>query len=120
MKPLKIPIKCPSWNEFNNRRVHWAVHKKKREEIMNAVGYAIYENENWKNISFSQKVNIEIEAHFKNSNRRDPDNLYIKPILDFLVKRGILEDDSGKYINSIKYKVKTKQQENCILLTIHI
>ncbi len=61
---------------------------------------------------------ITIEAHFKEKNRRDPDNLYVKPLLDALVKIGVLTDDSGDVVESLTLKTKRKQEKDQVIITI--
>jgi len=63
-------------------------------------------------------VEIIIEAHFYEKRRRDPDNLYVKPILDGLVRSGLFDDDNGDIIDCLSLKSKIGQK--CDSITINI
>lgn len=54
--------------------------------------------------------------HYR-KNLLDYDNLYTKSILDAVVRLGILEDDSPKYIQEISHKqIKSKEEKTLILI----
>jgi len=110
--------RCASWNELN-RSIHWRARANFRDELYILTNKALRESLKGKKVErFDGSVDMRIEAHFKGSNRRDPDNLYVKPIQDALVFRGVLKDDSGKYVASLTLSVKTKMQEDQVIVTI--
>lgn len=123
---MKIEIenyKCPSWNE-SNRAIHWAVRSAVRDEMKQlflACMYSQYTREELKKMSAELKkpVDVRIEAHFKLSNRRDPDNLFVKPILDGMVKAGIFTDDNGDVVNSLTLKATRKMPKDKIIIYIN-
>ncbi len=123
MKIIIQNCKCPSWNEFN-RGVHWAVRAAKRDELQSLVLGCMreqYRAVSLKRIALEIKkpVDIRIEAHFKNTNRRDPDNLFVKPLIDGIVKAGIFTDDHGDVINSLTLMSKRKMPNDQIIICIN-
>lgn len=63
-----------------------------------------------------QKCNVYIIS--KRFRILDEGNLYTKPHIDFLTEIGLIQDDSKKYINSIKTtqeKVGSKKEESLII-----
>jgi len=62
---------------------------------------------------------IRIEAHFTHGNRRDPDNLYVKPIIDGIVKSGLLSDDNGKIVDWVALKAEVKMPSDKIIIYIN-
>jgi Holliday junction resolvase RusA-like endonuclease len=68
-----------------------------------------------------QPCNVCIKAGFrkrKGLTRRDPDNLYVKPIMDGLVHIGLLKDDASKYVAAITLMVDINQEQDSIIITI--
>lgn len=63
-------------------------------------------------------VRIVVEARFKNSNRRDPDNLYVKPIIDGMVAAKVIPDDNGEIVASVTLVAKRKQESDMIVIEI--
>ena len=53
-----------------------------------------------------QEVNIVAWFHFKDKRDHDPDNYAacLKPIMDGLVKAGIIPDDSFKYVKDLRIR----------------
>lgn len=122
---MKITIencRCPSWNEFN-RSVHWAVRAVKRQELQDFVYEAM--TKQFKGsirriaVQINKPIQVSIEAHFKNNHRRDPDNLFVKPILDALVKYGLFYDDNGDVIESLTLRAKRKMPSDQIIISIN-
>ena len=83
MKIILDNFKCPSWNEYNSRS-HWAKAKKKNDEIYWLVREAVQKSEIEK---FKEKVKLIFEIHYKGNRRHDPDNSFLKPIIDGIVRR---------------------------------
>ncbi len=122
MKIIIERYKCPSWNEM--QIAHWKKRGIDRDELKLLVIGCIFSQ--YTRAAFKRRVlemkkpaDIRIEAFFKNSNRRDPDNLYVKPILDGIVKAGILPDDNGEFINSVTLMAKIKAGEDKIIIYIN-
>jgi len=122
---MKITIencRCPSWNEFN-RSVHWAVRAAKRQELQDFVYEAITKQLKGSirriAVQIKKPIQVSIEAHFKNNHRRDPDNLFVKPLLDALVKVGLFYDDNGDVISSLTLIAKRKMPSDQIIISIN-
>ena len=107
--------KCPSWNTFY-AGVHWTKRKKKADEIHSLVFGIVH---NIKKKVYKLPVKIEIDIHYKDRRRRDPDNACIKPFIDGLVQSGILKDDSSKEIEEISIRLRTEQKEDKITINIY-
>lgn len=69
-----------------------------------------------KSVAKNNPIKLVIEAHYRNNNRHDPDNLYVKPILDALVKIGVLKDDNGDCVESVTLTAKRKMPEDRIII----
>lgn len=63
-------------------------------------------------------VRITIEAHFKGGNRRDPDNLYVKPIIDGIVAAKVIPDDNGEVVESVTLIAKRKHGKDMVIITV--
>lgn len=70
-------------------------------------------------MQMKKPVDMKIVAYFKNTNRRDPDNLFVKPILDGIVQAGLIPDDSGQYIDSLTLSTKVKSKSDKIIIYIN-
>lgn len=74
-------------------------------------------------VPFSTKVWLSVEITYSTT-ASDFDNLIacLKPILDGMVKAGVLEDDSLKYIESSVYFkfTKTKRNNQYVNITVHL
>lgn len=98
-------------NACRTNRYKGAEMKKKNERlvmayILQAVNFGeIYEVKN-----YPIKLNIN---WYEPNNKRDIDNITFatKFIQDSLVRTGILEDDSRKYINQVNHSVFTDKQK---------
>lgn len=119
MKIIIENFKCPSWNEMQVK--HWVLRADDRNALKmlayNAVRKLFVDP--IEAITFTDPVNVMIEAHFKLSNRRDPDNLYVKPIIDGIVKSGLLPDDNGEVIKSLTLSTKIKMPSDQIIILIN-
>ncbi|MFA5993343.1 MAG: hypothetical protein WC823_00115 [Parcubacteria group bacterium] len=115
MKIILENFKCLSWNDMQN--IHWSLRAQEKKNLQNAVYALAY------NLGKKEKVNIpalvKIEAHFKDGGRHDPDNLYVKPILDGLVRAGVFEDDNGKIIDWVCSKAEVKMPSDQIIIYIN-
>ena len=84
-----IPDIPPSNNKFIGRNARWAYQNEKRRWA-ELIRFSCLP----KPPAALPKASVKIVYHFKDSRRRDPDNYSGKMILDWLVRVGILEDDS--------------------------
>lgn len=110
-------LKCPSWNDLQRR--HWSFQTK----MMNGIkGLVVAEARSqvparertaawWKG---ALPTDIHIIASFKGSNRRDCDNLYVKPIIDGLVFAKVIPDDNCDVIRSVKLTALRNQDEDSV------
>lgn len=119
---MKITIKnlkCPSWNDLQRR--HWSFQMK----MMNGIkGLVVAEARSqvpakertaayWKG---ALPTEVHIIAHFQGSNRRDCDNLYVKPILDGLVFAKVIPDDNCDVVSSVKLTAIRNQEADSITI----
>lgn len=59
------------------------------------------------------RVNIRVTSYRKR--KHDPDGISVKAVLDGLVRRGILPDDSTAEINEITFKSILSKEEKTII-----
>lgn len=64
------------------------------------------------------KARITFTAHFVGKRKHDPDNLYVKPMMDALVDAGIIADDNSEVIESVTLKIVTKAKEEMVEIEI--
>lgn len=89
------------------------------KQLKTLVNYYLLAKYRSKKFKIDGKANIFIEAHFVNSNRRDPDNLFVKPIIDAIVKFGVLPDDNGDVVESLTLISKTRMESDQIIIKIN-
>ena len=121
---MKIEIKnfkCPSWNE--KQRTNWALRIAEKNDLIilacDAVRKTLKGEIRRIAVQLEKPVILKIEAHFKDYRRRDPDNLYVKPIIDGIVKSGLLSDDNGEVIDWVCLKTKVKMPSDQIIIFIN-
>ena len=122
---MKIVIeryKCPSWNEM--QIAHWkkrGIDRDDLKELVIGCLFSQYTRAEFKRrvLEMKKPADVRIEAFFKSAQRRDPDNLYVKPILDALVNSGMLSDDNGEFVDSVTLKSKTKAGEDKIIIYVN-
>lgn len=115
MKIILEKCKCPSWNDM--QIAHWVKRSVERDILKNMV-YALANNERKKE-KIDTPARVIVEAHFSDNKRHDPDNLYVKPILDGLVQARIFEDDNGEIIESVTLKAKKWMPKDLIIISIN-
>ncbi len=115
---MRLEIKnlyCPSWNDIQN------LHGRKRSSVMSDIKNVVYMETlaipREKRV-VSAPVRISIEARFKGGNRRDPDNLYVKPIIDGIVAAKVIPDDNGEVVESVTLIAKRKQESDMVIIEI--
>lgn len=62
---------------------------------------------------FDSLVNIRVTSYRKRNH--DPDGVSCKAVLDGIVRRGILADDSAKEVNEITFKSVISKEEKTII-----
>ena len=110
---LKILLLVPSWNQFVGKS-HWVMVKEKKK----------WEKHIWMATVFAKaggrlsmrwmmparhKRNVVITSYRKR--RIDFDNLCLKPVMDGLVKNGLLKDDSRAWCESKVTQEKCEKDE---------
>lgn len=115
---MRLVIKnlyCPSWNDIQ------ALHGIKRSGVMTDIKNIVYAETlaipREKRI-VSAPVQIIVEAHFKGGNRRDPDNLYVKPVIDGIVAAKVIPDDNGEVVESVTLIAKRRQERDLIIIEV--
>jgi len=63
-------------------------------------------------------IRITFTAYFTGKRKHDPDNLYVKPMLDALVEAGIIDDDNSEIVQSVTLKVVTGSKEEYVEIEI--
>lgn len=111
---MKLVIKklhCSSVNEVY--RMHYHARGQHKKSIQELVFY-----EALKNRRHFDKVRVTFTAYFSDKKKRDPDNLYVKPMMDALVDAGVIDDDNHEIVESVTLKVVTKAKEDYIVIEI--
>lgn len=106
---------CPSWNDI--QVLHWSKRSMRMSEIKSIVTAEFLQIPRSERVVVPP-VRIIIEAHFRGSQRRDPDNIYVKPIIDGMVAAKVIPDDNGKIVESVTLIAKTKMPKSKILISI--
>lgn len=106
-------LKCPTWNSFLYR--HWRIGHKAKQEVEELVYWEAQEQAKGKSF---QKARVTIRAFFKGKGRHDPDNLFVKPIMDGLVKAGVFPDDNGDIVESLTLEAKNRCDDDFIRISI--
>lgn len=117
-----IEGRLPSLNEYilasRSNKYYGASMKKKQELYISAfILKAMHDGE------LEEITDYPISLHidwFEQNNRRDIDNITFgtKFIQDALVRNGVIEDDSRKYINELTHRVMTDKEHPRIEVTI--
>ncbi len=97
---------------------HWAERRRVTETTKGIVYGTLLHQFGAKKVGRMKKVRVTIEAHFQRNNIRDPDDLFIKPVLDTIVRYGILQDDHGDVIHPLIIYTKRNQKEDKVIVII--
>lgn len=107
MKIIINNFKAPSMNELMHK--HWTLHSKWMKQVKALVVAEcmsqIRANMRTGKWFGSKPLVVWICAEYKGSNRRDTDNLYIKPILDGLVAANLIKDDNCDIVKQVEIQV---------------
>ena len=94
---IKIPLIPRSINKYMGRKNVWEYRAEKKEWL--EMGHWIIKSPN----KPLKKANVEITYYFPTKARHDPDNYCGKVIMDMLVDRGVIKDDSFECVNLSLY-----------------
>lgn len=104
-------LKCESVNTIYN--LHHFTRNNKKRAIQELVFYeALKQRKKFK------KVRLVFTAYFKGKRLHDPDNLYVKPMIDGLVAAGIIVDDNNTVVESVTLKVVTGEKTDFVEIEI--
>ena len=67
---------------------------------------------------FNSRVDITVTSYRKRNH--DPDGISAKAVLDGLVRRKILHDDSTKEVNSITFKSEISKEEKTVITLVEV
>ena len=89
LKKLKfeLPGVPPSWNKLIH--LHWSKYQAIKQE--------------WEWLG---TASISVTCYVSHPARRDSDNIFIKPILDQLVKLNLIRADDASVVESVKIRVR--------------
>jgi len=104
---------CPSWNDIKNWRKRAALMK----EIKTLVCAEFLQagSRRW---NLKTPVTIMIDARFKECQRRDPDNLYVKPIIDGMVAAKVIPDDNGRIVKWVNLSADWGFERDVVTVTV--
>jgi Holliday junction resolvase RusA-like endonuclease len=117
---ISVQMKCPSWNEMQS--AHYRRRGNQRDDMKEEVYASVIEQFHGKHgriaKTFVFPVRVLVEARYKGRMRHDPDNLYVKPILDALVDMGILPDDNGEVIKYLVLTARNGMESDEVVIRI--
>lgn len=111
MKLTLKKLKCCSVNEMY--RLFHHTRNKVKNEIQQVTYYEALQHRR-----HFETAHITFTAYFTGKRKHDPDNLYVKPMMDALVQAGILKDDNNEIVKSVTLKVVTEAPEDCVVIEI--
>ena len=100
---MKIVIDKPLPTANQVYTAHWRVYKRIVDEFKNLTLLALRGLPHEK---FADKVEIEIIVYQETKRRRDCDNVFAKPVIDTIVKWGIIEDDNWTVVEGVTLRIK--------------
>ena len=120
MNSFIIKQKLPSLNDtLRYNRTNAYVGARFKKEIEEVIGWSIRQALTSKTLHRVEKpVIVKIEWHEKTI-KRDADNIQssVKFILDALVNKGVLIDDSRKYVKQIHHEI-VDDRENYVIVEL--
>lgn len=100
---ITISFGLPSQNEvIKSSKKHWSVYSGMKKRNTAAIQALLLEQDCIPEEPY-QRINLEC-VWIESGRTRDPDNIMcggLKPILDAMVKEGVIVDDSIKHVNRI-------------------
>jgi Holliday junction resolvase RusA-like endonuclease len=113
MTSFRIPHKPDSWNILVRKHYRTVMRV---FEMWHSLTYAALRDIDAQPIN--GPVRIEVVARWKTKRAHDIDNILLKPILDTVVKYGILKGDDVRYVVEIKLQGLIDQVEESIEVNI--
>ena len=119
MKIVINNFKAPSLNELMHK--HWTLHSKWSQQIKALV---IAECKSQIKAAmrtgkyYAGPVTIWICAEYAGSNRRDTDNVYIKPIIDGIVAAKLISDDNCDVVKQVEIQVQRNMESDRVTIII--
>lgn len=107
----------PGLNEVTRaNRTHWSVGAKLKLEAEKRIGWYIREA---KLEPVKAPVHVEI-AWYEPNRRRDVDNITsaVKFVLDALVREGVLQDDSQRWVRAIAHFICIDHEHPRVVVTL--
>ena len=115
MKKLILSVKPTPPSPNRTLRMHWAVRRKVFKDIYDQVFWQV-KQARWKG-----KGSVQISVERRSAVLMDPDNLIgsLKPVIDGLVRAGVMPDDKEEDISfgTIK-QVKSKRKDAELIITV--
>ena len=115
MKKLILSVKPTPPSPNRTLRMHWAVRRKLFKNIYDQVFWQV------KQAKWKGKGPIKISIERRSAVRMDPDNLIgsLKPVIDGLVRAGVIPDDGEDDISfgTIK-QVKSKRKDAELMIMV--
>ena len=113
-------LNCPSWNDMQT--MHWSQRRKYMIMVKALTIAAIRKEVKGAKLRIAEQLPkpcpVSVIAYFKGSNRRDCDNLYVKPIMDGIVFAKLLKDDNCEIVRPLTIDAFTHQPEDKIVITL--
>lgn len=113
-------LNCPSWNDMQT--MHWSQRRKYMMMVKALTIAAIRKELKGSKERIAEQLPkpcpVSVVAYFKGSNRRDCDNLYVKPIMDGIVFCKLLKDDNCDIVRPLLLDAYTHQADDKIVITL--
>ena len=100
---MKIVIDKPLPTANKVYTAHWRVYQRIVNEFTDLTLLSL---RGLPHDKFADKVEIEIIVYQEEKRRRDCDNIFVKPVIDTIVKWGIIEDDNWTVIEGVTLRIK--------------
>lgn len=108
-------LNCPSWNDMQTS--HWSA-RRRHMLMVKQLTIAAIRKQHKKKVKLPVPCPVSVVAYFKGSNRRDCDNLYVKPIMDAFVFCGVVKDDNCAVLRPLTLDAFTHQEADKIVITL--
>lgn len=112
MKLVIQNLKCSSVNEIYN--LHHFARSERKRKVQQLVYYEALKTKRHR----LEKCRLIFTAYFKGKRKHDPDNLYVKPMIDALILAGIIEDDNSNIVQSVTLQCVTEAEEEKVVIEI--
>lgn len=116
---LRLELKCKpvSWNSIVSS--HWRKYKQLKDEMVLFTSEALHRALKDKKLEpIVYPVDIVVHAKWKGRRVHDIENIFVKPVNDFLIMRGILEGDDIRFVKSMTFSGKIDAKEDGLIFEI--